>query len=58
MVIKEFMNIKREQLRLERENKLLLNRIAFELREIKSLIDLSVSNSVHSKGVRGRDKNK
>jgi len=41
-MIKEFMRIKREQLRVEQINKLILQRIAFELKEIKSFLELSI----------------
>ena len=43
-MIRELMKIKREQLRLEKLSKLLLQRIAFELKEIKSFLELSLTN--------------
>ena len=39
--IKRMFDIKEEQLRIERESKILLHRIAFELKEIKSFLELN-----------------
>lgn len=41
--MREFMRIKREQLRLEEQMKRALQLMLFEIREIKSLIELTVS---------------
>ena len=46
-MIKEFMNIKREQLRLQQKESVLLQSIRFELKEIKAFMELmfDITNS-------------
>ena len=48
----EFMEIKREQLGLERAMKITLLNIRFELKEIRSLIELSLIKT-KGKGIKG-----
>lgn len=40
-MIKEFMRIKREQLQLEHKQYIVLQRISFELKEIKAFLELN-----------------